>query len=131
MVVEETGLDLAALGGFPGPLVKWMLEAVGASGIARTALALGEGRAIARCALRFQDGDAALVAEGATAGVLVLPPVGEAGFGWDPVFVPEGESRTYAELSDVEKDSIGHRGRAWRALLEQLDARVATRRPSG
>ncbi|KAB2963360.1 MAG: non-canonical purine NTP pyrophosphatase, partial [Thermoanaerobaculia bacterium] len=44
LVVEETGLELAALHGFPGPLVRWMLEAVGAEGIARTALALGDPR---------------------------------------------------------------------------------------
>lgn len=122
LVVEETALELVAFGGFPGPLVKWMLEAMGAAGVARAALALGDGRAAARCALRFQDGDEAVVAEGVTAGTLVLPPAGDAGFGWDPVLVPEGESRTVAELGEAEKDRIGQRGRAWRALLAKLDA---------
>lgn len=121
VVVEETGLELAAFNGFPGPLVKWMLEAVGAAGIARAALALGDGGVVARCALRLQDGGDAIVAEGSTAGALVLPPRGSGGFGWDPVFVPAGETRTYGELADEEKDRIGHRGRAWRALLEKLE----------
>lgn len=120
LVVEETGLELAALAGFPGPLVKWMLQAVGAEGIARTAHALGEPRAAARCMLLWTDGTSTVTASGATYGTLVLPPRGGGGFGWDPVFLPDGEARTYGELPPGEKDRIGHRGRAWRALLARL-----------
>ncbi|MCL4839783.1 MAG: non-canonical purine NTP pyrophosphatase [Thermoanaerobaculia bacterium] len=120
VVVEETGLYLAALGGFPGPLVKWMLAAVGAEGIARTALALGEARVEARCALLWLDGEREILAEGSTHGRLVLPGRGRRGFGWDPVFQPDGEERTYGELAPEEKDVLGHRGRAWRALLAEL-----------
>lgn len=120
LVVEETGLALAALSGFPGPLVKWMLQAVGPEGVARTALALGDPRAEARCALLYRDAGGAVVAEGSTRGTLVLPPRGDGGFGWDPVFEPEGESRTYGELPPEAKDALGHRGRAWRALLAKL-----------
>jgi XTP/dITP diphosphohydrolase len=119
LVVEEAGLDLAALGGFPGPLVKWMLEAAGAAGIARTAAALGDSRATARCFLLYQDGERSVVAEGATEGTLVAPR-GSGGFGWDPVFQPEGSERTFAELAGQEKDAVSHRGRAWRALLAAL-----------
>jgi len=118
--VEETGLELAALNGFPGPLVRWMLEAVGPEGIARTALALGDPRARAMCALAWTDGEATVVGRGATSGELVLPARGENGFGWDPVFRPEGARRTYGEMDDAEKDAIGHRGRAWRDLLARL-----------
>ena len=122
LVVEETGLELAALHGFPGPLVRWMLEAVGAEGIARTALALGDPRARAVCRLAWTDGARTVVGGGETAGELVLPPRGSHGFGWDPVFVPAGERRTYGEMSDSEKDAVGHRGRAWRDLLARLDS---------
>jgi len=120
VVVEETGLELRALHGFPGPLVRWMLEAVGASGIARLAAALGDRNCRAVCALAWTDGARTVVGRGAAEGELVLPERGENGFGWDPVFVPAGESRTYGELSDDEKDRIGHRGRAWRDLLAAL-----------
>jgi len=120
LVVEEAGLSLAALNGFPGPLVKWMLEAVGATGLARTAAALGDPRATARCALLYKDADRTVVAEGITEGTLVLPPRGPHGFGWDPVFLPEGETRTFGELEGPEKDAVSHRGRAWRALLGKL-----------
>jgi non-canonical purine NTP pyrophosphatase (RdgB/HAM1 family) len=120
LVVEETGLELAALSGFPGPLVKWMLDAVGPVGIARTANALGDARATARCMLLFRDGATRAVVEGATHGTLLERPRGEGGFGWDPVFLPEGEARTYGELPAEHKDVIGHRGRAWRALRKAL-----------
>jgi non-canonical purine NTP pyrophosphatase (RdgB/HAM1 family) len=120
LVVEEAGLELAALSGFPGPLVKWMLEAVGAEGIARAGLALGEPAAVARCALLWTDGVRTVIGEGTTEGTLVLPARGTGGFGWDPVFQPAGETRTYAELPPADKDRLSHRGRAWRDLLPKL-----------
>ena len=132
VIVEETGLELAAMNGFPGPLVKWMLDAVGAVGVARAALALGDGTARAHCMLLYYDGERRLVAEGQTVGELVLPARGESGFGWDPVFQPAGEERTYGEMSAAEKDRIGHRGRAWRALLPLLLGRpVRDGQPAG
>ncbi len=120
LIVEEAGLELAALNGFPGPLVRWMLEATGAEGIARTAQALGNPRARAVCALAWTDGRRTIVGRGATAGELVLPGRGERGFGWDPVFRPDGETRTYGELADHEKDALSHRGHAWRDLATHL-----------
>ncbi|GAA2044846.1 RdgB/HAM1 family non-canonical purine NTP pyrophosphatase [Catenulispora yoronensis] len=60
------------------------------------------------------------VVEGVVTGRLVRDPRGEGGFGYDPIFVPEGETRTTAELSPEEKDAISHRGRAFRALVPLL-----------
>lgn len=120
LVVEETGLELAAWNGFPGPLVKWMLHAVGPEGIARTAHALGEPGAVARCCLLLLDGEREVIGLGHTTGRLVSPPRGDDGFGWDPVFQPDGHDLTYAELGTAIKDEIGHRGRAWRDLVAKL-----------
>lgn len=117
-VVEETGLELAALNGFPGPLVKWMLDAIGADGIARVARAAGDPRVKARCRMLLRTEGREIEAEGVTVGTLVLPGRGGHGFGWDPVFLPDGETRTYGELDDADKDSISHRGRAWRELAD-------------
>ncbi len=120
LVVEDAGLGLNALNGFPGPLVKWMLEAIGPEGIAKTAHALGDPRAEARCGLFYKDAERTVLAEGVTAGTLVLPGRGDQGFGWDPVFLPDGETRTFAELAGKEKDAVSHRGKAWRAMMERL-----------
>lgn len=128
LVVEETGFEIDAFGGFPGPLVKWMLEAMGPEGMARAALAVGEREgsgagAVARGMVLYVDGERELVGEGVARGTLVVPPRGEGGFGWDPVFLPEGLSgraRTYGELAGAEKDRIGHRGQAWRDLAAKF-----------
>ncbi len=128
VVVEETGLELACMNGFPGPLVKWMLAATGDEGIARIANRAGDPSVVARCALMLVDEDREVIAEGATAGRLVHPPRGEGGFGWDPVFEPDGLARTYAELGDEVKDRIGHRGRAWREFLRAVDSQERSNR---
>ena len=74
-----------------------------------------------RCvaALAWPDGRE-LHAEGACEGILTTRPRGVGGFGYDPIFVPEGWERTMAELEPGEKDRISHRGRAFRALRELL-----------
>jgi non-canonical purine NTP pyrophosphatase (RdgB/HAM1 family) len=122
LVVEEAGLDLAALNGFPGPLVKWMLKAVGAEGLSRAAAALGDVRAAARCFLLYKDGDQEIVAEGRTDGTLVLPGRGTHGFGWDPVFLPDGSALTFAELTGTKKGAVSHRGKAWREMVARLQS---------
>jgi non-canonical purine NTP pyrophosphatase (RdgB/HAM1 family) len=124
LVVEETSLELRALGGFPGPLVKWMLAAVGAEGIARCAQSLGDPAAAARCLVLHYDGERETAGEGLESGRLVLPARGDSGFGWDVVFAPGDSDRTYAELGPAEKDARGHRGRAWRDLLSKLRKRA-------
>ena len=122
VIVDETGLELTALNGFPGCLVKWMLQAIGAAGIARTAAALDDVRATARCGLLYFDGGSEVLAEGKVDGSLV-PPRGDEGFGWDPIFLPATGTRTFAELSGAEKDAVSHRGAAWRRLRQLLAER--------
>lgn len=60
------------------------------------------------------------VFEGRCEGVLAREPVGAKGFGYDPLFIPDGFDRTYAQLSDEEKNRISHRGLAWSALADWL-----------
>jgi XTP/dITP diphosphohydrolase len=55
--------------------------------------------------------------EGRVDGVLVREPRGSGGFGYDPIFLPEGSDRTTAEMSSADKHAISHRGRAFRALV--------------
>ena len=56
--------------------------------------------------------------EGEVRGRLVFPPRGEQGFGYDPIFAPEGHARTFAEMSAEEKQAMSHRGRAFRKLMK-------------
>lgn len=120
VVVEDVSFEMLALNGFPGPMVKWMLESLGAEGLARVAITLGNPRARAICGLALHDGHRIHLFEGRTEGNLVAVRRGAHGFGWDPVFQPLGSELTYAELPPAQKDLIGHRGKAWRALLAAL-----------
>ena len=74
-------------------------------------------------ALALPDGGER-VSEGTVHGRLVRAPRGTNGFGYDPIFVPDGEERTTAEMSPGEKDAISHRGRAFRALVPAIVALV-------
>jgi XTP/dITP diphosphohydrolase len=66
------------------------------------------------------------VARGEWRGRLIREPRGTNGFGYDPIFVPDGGQRTSAELSAEEKDAASHRGRAFRALLPALRGLAGT-----
>jgi non-canonical purine NTP pyrophosphatase (RdgB/HAM1 family) len=123
VIVDETGLEMTGLNSFPGPLIKWLLQSIGAEGLGKLGQSIGDERIVAHCAVMYFDGEREVIGEGRTSGCLVSPPRGDDGFGWDPVFLPDGEEFTYAEMSSERKDEIGHRGQAWRALLEALGQR--------
>ena len=72
--------------------------------------------------LMFPDGNT-IVARGECPGRIIETPTGENGFGYDPLFVPDGLSKTFAQLSDKEKNSISHRDRALEKLEEILTER--------
>lgn len=127
-VADDSGLAVDALNGMPGVLsARWS----GRHGDDRANLELLLGQLadvpderrgaafVAAAALVRPDGTRD-VARGEWPGALTRAPRGENGFGYDPIFVPEGETRTSAELSSDEKDAGSHRGRALRALLPAL-----------
>ncbi|MGE5237144.1 MAG: non-canonical purine NTP pyrophosphatase [Acidobacteriota bacterium] len=121
VLVEDTSLELAALGGFPGPLVRWLLEAAGPAAIARLLDGFADRGARARCAAVARDGDREWRGVGDVAGEIAPAPRGATGFGWDVVFVPLwGAGRTYAEMSPEEKNARSHRTLALVALRDEL-----------
>jgi XTP/dITP diphosphohydrolase len=74
------------------------------------------------CAAALVHAGGELVLERSWEGSLAQAPSGSGGFGYDPIFVPKGDSRTSSELSDDDKDALSHRGQAFRALAEHLVA---------
>jgi len=121
VVVEDSGLAVTAWGGFPGALVRWMEKTVGLEGIARMLDPFPDRRATAVCVLATFDGQILTAARGESRGSIARVPRGALGFGWDRLFVPEGETRTFAEMRPEEKDRLSHRRRAWAALAELRD----------
>jgi non-canonical purine NTP pyrophosphatase (RdgB/HAM1 family) len=122
VLVEDTGLEIVGLNGFPGPLVRWLLTSVGPEGIARIAHCFADPGATARCLVCATDGSAEVFGEGAVSGSIAAAPRGHGGFGWDSVFVPSvGDGRTYGEMSEDEKNLISHRHKAFVALRDALE----------
>lgn len=126
VLVEDSGLAVAAWRGFPGALVKWMETTVGLDGIARMLDAFPDRTATAVCVVAWFDGTSLGVGRGEVRGTIAAVPRGAGGFGWDRLFVPEGESRTFAEMAPAEKDRVSHRRRAWEALGRQRPELVRT-----
>ncbi|MGH9367513.1 MAG: non-canonical purine NTP pyrophosphatase [Thermoanaerobaculia bacterium] len=120
VLVEDSGLAVSAWGGFPGALVKWMEKSVGLEGIARMLDAFPDRSATAVCVVASYDGKTLSAARGQARGSIAASPRGSGGFGWDRLFVPEGETRTFAEMSPEEKDRRSHRRQAWEALSARL-----------
>ena len=126
-VADDTGLEVAALDGAPG--VRSSRYAGPSATYADNCekllreLAAGDdrrGRFRTVALVRFPDGRE-LVAEGVVEGTIAREARGTAGFGYDPLFVPdEGDGRTFAEMAAAEKHALSHRGRAFRALAARL-----------
>ena len=125
MVVEDVSLGFDELGNFPGPFVRWLLEAAGGKGLAAIAYALNNRAAKAECCVAYWDGSEGHVFCGECLGEVLVQPRGEERFGWDPWFQPRGSNKTFAEMTSDEKDQISHRGRAYRQLAEHLKAESA------
>lgn len=127
-VADDSGLAVDALNGMPGVLsARWS----GGHGDddANLDLVLAQlsdtpderrGAAFVCAAALVVPGDAETVVRGEWRGSLIRERRGANGFGYDPIFVPEGETRTSAEMEPSEKDALSHRGRALRALLPEL-----------
>ncbi|MFD6859633.1 RdgB/HAM1 family non-canonical purine NTP pyrophosphatase [Rhodococcus sp. NPDC060090] len=132
-IADDSGLEIDALRGMPGVLSARWSGTHGDDG-ANTALVLAQlgdvpddrrGAAfVSACAFAVPDGDTidVTVVRGEWRGAIARAPRGANGFGYDPIFVPEGEERTAAELSAEEKDAASHRGRALAQLVPTLAA---------
>ena len=127
-VADDSGLCVEVLGGMPGVFsARWS----GQHGADRANLELvlaqiadlPDERRTAHftcaAAIAFPDGTDRVV-EGFLHGTLLRSSRGTGGFGYDPIFLPDGGSRTTAELEPAEKDAISHRGQAFRALAVEL-----------
>ncbi|HUP44414.1 MAG TPA: non-canonical purine NTP pyrophosphatase [Thermoanaerobaculia bacterium] len=120
LIVEDVGLGFDELGNFPGPYVRWLLEAAGGRGLAAVAYALNNRAARAQCCVAYWDGSEGHVFTGETTGEVLVQPRGDQHFGWDAWFQPAGSAKTFAEMSDDEKDALSHRGKAYRQLAAHL-----------
>lgn len=129
-IADDSGVEIDALNGMPGVLSARWSGTHGNDG-ANTALVLAQlgdvpderrGAAfVSACALVIPGGDETVV-RGEWRGVIAREPAGDGGFGYDPIFRPDGDTRSAAELTPAEKDAASHRGRALVQLVPALAA---------
>jgi XTP/dITP diphosphohydrolase len=127
-LADDSGIEVDALGGEPG-VYSARFSGPRATDESNNALLVSRLRGVPeeRRTARYRCVAAVVtpegreyVGEGTCEGRIAFEPRGSGGFGYDPWFIPEGETRTMAELTPEEKDAISHRGKALRRLAEQL-----------
>lgn len=120
-VVEDTSLQFNALGGMPGPYIKWFQEKLKSDGLYNLLTAYEDKSAVCVCTLAFcpyPHADPVLFT-GKTHGKIVEPKPGR-GFGWDSIFVPDGVDEPFSCMSTEAKNSLSHRGKAVRKWAKWL-----------
>jgi len=126
LLVEDTGLYLGALKGLPGPLIKWFIQKdkLGLEGLYQLTQALHDDSAEAVTVIGYlektQASQRVHYFEGRTRGRIVSPQ-GQAGFGWDAIFMPEGSTLRFAEMSPETKASLSMRRKAFEKFRRFLD----------
>lgn len=129
-LADDSGIEVDALGGRPG-VYSARFAGPGASDAANNAQLLGElagqpaaaRRARYRCVIAFVhagDDSAPLLAQGTWEGSIATAAAGEGGFGYDPLFIPQGMQVTAAQLDSAAKNALSHRGQALAALLQLM-----------
>ncbi len=114
--VEDAGLFVEALGGFPGPYSKYVYNTVGLKGVLKLMKNIENRSAYFMSVVAFGSPDEQPVCfVGKVEGTISLEMRGASGFGYDPIFVPsDGDGRTFAEMTATEKNGLSHRGEALR-----------------
>lgn len=127
-IADDSGLEVAALGGAPGIFsARWAQTPRGRDFKAAMARVERELRAagandysarfVCALALAWPDGHEE-VFEGEVRGEVIFPPRGSGGFGYDPIFLPEGEAETFGEMASEKKHAMSHRADAFRKLIK-------------
>jgi XTP/dITP diphosphohydrolase len=126
LLVDDSGLFIEALNGFPGPYSSYVYKKIGVRGILKLMSGEANRRACFKTAVAAIIPPLEKVYTGETCGEITLEPRGEHGFGFDPIFIPENSKRTYAEMTLEEKNRISHRYKAYKKMVEDLKTKYKT-----
>lgn len=118
VIVEDDGLFIKSLNGFPGPYSSYVFKSIGNSGILKLLDGSRDRRASFHSLIAFYDGSNLSVSEGVVEG-RISERVEEGGWGYDPIFVPDGTDLTFAQLGE-RKNEYSHRRRALGKFAKSL-----------
>ncbi len=119
-LIDDSGLFISSLGGFPGVYSSYVFHTISCEGILKILEGVEDRDAEFRCCfgLHWKGEDRLFL--GVSPGTMTKDERGEGGFGYDPIFVPSGHQKTFAEISTEEKNQLSHRGKALEKVLEFL-----------
>ena len=120
--VEDVSLELSALNGFPGPLIKFFLNSLGRQKICDIVHSLHDTKVVAKATIGYKDDKSVRFFEGSVLGDIAKSPLGDSGFGWDPIFIRKGESKSFAQMSLEDKNKNSHRSVAFEKFKNWLDS---------
>lgn len=122
IIVDDTGLELSSLNGFPGALVKFALDSGGPELLFRMIPSGGCTKATAVTSIAIVDKLGVHVFTGRVDGIVIPKPSGVSGFGYDNVFVPNATNKTLADMSTDEKNKYSPRAIALKKLLNHINS---------
>lgn len=117
--LDDSGLFVEALNGFPGVYSAYVYRTLGYQGILKLLEGETNRRAYFKTVIAYWDGGLHIFT-GRVDGEITTEPRGSGGFGFDPVFKPDGFDKTFAEMTTGEKNEISHRGKALKAFAQWL-----------
>jgi len=109
MIVEDAGLFINTLNGFPGPYSSYVYRTLGIDGTIKLINDKDDKKAEFRSIVAFGDSSIIKTFQGVVRGMISIQPRGRSGFGFDPIFVPKGSEKTFAEMSLEDKNRYSHR----------------------
>ncbi|MHA2061126.1 MAG: XTP/dITP diphosphatase [Candidatus Sifarchaeia archaeon] len=119
ILVEDAGLFVEALNGFPGPYSSYVMRTIGCQGILRLLKNETKRTAKFKAVLSYGKPEESVVSfTGEIKGMITHSIRGNSGFGFDPIFIPEGSNKTFAEMSISEKNEFSHRMRALKQFTD-------------
>ena len=121
LMVDDSGLFIDSLKGYPGVYSAYVFKTLGCEGILKLLEGKKDRSAEFRCCAGYVDSNGVkTLVIGKVKGQIINEKRGTGGFGYDPLFVPDGYEKTFAQMQTDEKNSISHRGRAFDLLAEKL-----------
>lgn len=122
IMLEDAGLFVSALNNFPGVYSKHFFTTIGFEGILRLLTGKEDRKAHFESCVAYCEKDSEpRFFKGRVEGTIAESPRGKNGFGYDPIFIPEGETRTFGEMETEEKNEHSHRAKALQHLADFLD----------
>ena len=121
VLVEDVSLVFRGLKKLPGPLIKWFLDTLGNVGLCKLLDTFEDRSAFAEVEFAICDGSEVHIFSGSMEGSIASNPTGKMGFGWDPIFIPRGYDKTWAEMTDSEKHSTSMRKIALEKMAKFLE----------